>query len=74
MLTQNAESEDPTGPTPQQTCAILALLHWFRSMTNQGLCTRVWAWMRILIVSDAYGPAYATPDSRERDCNELDIG
>ena len=31
-----------------------------RSMTNQGLRTRVWAWMCILIVSDAYGPAYAT--------------
>ena len=33
-------------------------------MTNQGLRTRVWAWMCILIVSDAYGPAYATVGKR----------
>ena len=29
-------------------------------MTNRGSRTRVWAWMRILIVCNAYGPAYVS--------------
>ena len=34
-------------------------------MTNQGLRTRAWAWMHILIVSDAYGPVFATNGAKD---------